>query len=89
MKAMSKRAMLGSGAAALMLFSGAALAHPGHLGSEGALGFVAGFMLATLGLHLAGLFAGFRLKHWNLWLSRALGVGIAGYGALLFVGARV
>ncbi|KDS77003.1 HupE/UreJ family protein [Bordetella bronchiseptica] len=205
MKAMSKRAMLGSGAAALMLFSGAALAHPGHLGhelpgsmfaagfwhpltgfdhllamlavgmwsalthhtarqavwlpvmflallfagammgmagvrlpavepvimvsllvlgllvasrkavqgwagfalvggfalfhglahgmelpgSEGALGFVAGFMLATLGLHLAGLFAGFRLKHWNLWLSRALGMGIAGYGALLFVGARV
>lgn len=34
MKAMSKRAMLGSGAAALMLFSGAALAHPGHLGHE-------------------------------------------------------
>ena len=59
MKAMSKRAMLGSGAAALMLFSGAALAHPGHLGHElpGSM-FAAGFWHPLTGFdHLLAMLA--------------------------------
>lgn len=54
--------------------------------SNGAFAFIAGFMTTTLALHLVGLFAGFKLKAQGKWLSRLLGAGIAGYGALLFVG---
>lgn len=54
--------------------------------SNGAMAFIAGFMSTTLALHLVGLFIGFKLKDQGKWLSRVLGAGIAGYGALLFVG---
>ena len=54
--------------------------------SNGAMAFIAGFMVTTLALHLAGLFMGFKLKAQGKWLSRLLGAGIAGYGAFLFVG---
>lgn len=45
--------------------------------------FIAGFMLATLALHLIGLFAGFSLKQRHVWLTRIVGAGIAGYGIAL------
>lgn len=51
--------------------------------------FIAGFMLATLALHLIGLVAGFNLKQRHAWLTRIAGAGIAGYGvALLATVAR-
>lgn len=67
------------------LFHG--LAHGMELpASEGAMAFVAGFMLTTFALHVTGLLAGFQLKQYNAWFSRFLGAAIAAYGALLFVG---
>ncbi|MYN14857.1 urease accessory protein UreJ [Pusillimonas sp. TS35] len=64
------------------LFHG--LAHGAELPAGGAaVAYITGFMLSTLALHVAGLFAGFRLKHHSHWLSRALGGGIAVYGASL------
>lgn len=54
--------------------------------SSGGMAFVLGFMATTLALHLAGLYAGFKIKNQGKWMSRVLGAGIAGYGAFLFVG---
>lgn len=54
---------------------------------HGATAFIVGFVISTLALHLIGLFTGFKLKAHGKWISRLLGAGIAGYGALLLVGA--
>ncbi len=63
------------------------LAHGTELpASEGAMQFVAGFMLSTLGLHMTGLLVGFQLKQYSTWISRAIGACIAAYGVLLFTG---
>lgn len=66
------------------LFHG--LAHGMELpAGNGAIAFVAGFMLMTLALHGAGLAGGFKLKG-RRWLTGGLGAGIATYGALLITG---
>ncbi|NYT63772.1 HupE/UreJ family protein [Alcaligenaceae bacterium] len=49
--------------------------------------FIAGFMLSTLALHLAGLASGFALKQRSQWLTRLVGAGIAAYGVVLFAAA--
>lgn len=54
--------------------------------SNGAAAFIVGFVTTTLALHLTGLFVGFKIKTHGKWISRLLGVGIAGYGALLLAG---
>ncbi|QPT40551.1 HupE / UreJ protein [Oligella ureolytica] len=54
--------------------------------SNGAVAFIIGFVVTTLALHLSGLFIGFKIKAHSKWISRLLGVGIAGYGALLLAG---
>lgn len=54
---------------------------------SGVMPFVAGFMLATLALHMIGLFGGFQLKGCSAWLSRMLGGSVAAYGLLLIIGA--
>jgi urease accessory protein len=63
------------------------LAHGMELpAGDGVIAFVAGFMLATLVLHMIGLFAGFQLKRCSAWFSRVLGAGVAAYGLLLVIG---
>lgn len=54
--------------------------------SNGAAFFIVGFALSTLALHLVGLVVGFKIKAQGKWVSRLLGAGIAGYGALLLAG---
>lgn len=62
------------------------LAHGMELpAGDGVLVFVAGFMLATLMLHMIGLSGGFQLKRCSAWFSRVLGGGIAAYGLLLIM----
>jgi len=51
--------------------------------SEGAAMFIAGFMLSTLCLHLAGLGLGYALKRRGALLTGLTGAGIAGYGLTL------
>jgi len=68
------------------LFHG--LAHGMELpAATGVMSFVAGFMIATFILHMAGLWGGFQLKRHSVWFSRVLGGGIAAYGMLLLIGA--
>lgn len=55
--------------------------------SNAAIPFVAGFMLATFGLHFAGLLGGMQLKHHSAWFSRVLGGVISAYGVFLLAGA--
>lgn len=65
------------------LFHG--LAHGAELpAGNGVAAYIAGFMLATLMLHAAGLTAGLALKGRAAWLARAAGAGIAAYGAALY-----
>ncbi|UHL63550.1 HupE/UreJ family protein [Paralcaligenes sp. KSB-10] len=60
------------------------MAHGSELPESGsALAFVAGFMLTTFSLHVAGLAAGFSLKQHNVWLTRLAGGAIALYGVSL------
>jgi urease accessory protein len=67
------------------VFHGAA--HGTELPSSGSpMAFVAGFMVSTLALHLAGLLVGFKLKLHDRWIARVLGMGIAAYGATLLAG---
>ncbi len=71
---------------AFALFHG--LAHGMEMpASNAAIPFVAGFMLATFGLHLAGLLGGMQLKHHSAWFSRVLGAAISAYGVFLLAGA--
>ncbi|CAM5504688.1 HupE/UreJ family protein [Eoetvoesiella caeni] len=64
------------------LFHG--MAHGAELPQAGSPAyFIAGFMLATLALHLVGLFTGFSLKQRSAWLTRIAGTGIAAYGVAL------
>lgn len=67
------------------LFHG--LAHGVALPVEsGIVAYVAGFMTATLLLHLVGLLVGFQLKRYSRWVAGVLGAAIAAYGAILLVG---
>ncbi len=59
-------------------FHGAA--HGQELGGAAAL---AGMVLATAALHVAGLGAGLWLRPRSAWLARALGLATAAYGVLL------
>lgn len=62
------------------------IAHGSELPASGsAAAFFAGFMLTTLALHVVGLAAGFKLKNYNVWLTRVAGAGIAAYGFLLLI----
>ncbi len=64
------------------------LAHGMELpAGSSAIPFIAGFMLSTLGLHIAGIIGGMQLKRHSVWFSRMLGGGIAAYGVLLLAGA--
>lgn len=63
------------------LFHGAA--HGQELGSGTAL---AGMVLATLALHLAGVVLGLVVKAYSPWWQRGLGAGIAAAGAGLALG---
>lgn len=53
---------------------------------HGAAAFIVGFVTTTLALHLVGLWTGFKVKTHSKWFSRALGLGIAGYGTFLLAG---
>lgn len=65
------------------LFHG--IAHGFELAPGGNAGvFIAGLMLTTFVLHVAGLAAGFTLKQRTLWLTRIMGVAMAGYSIALF-----
>ena len=46
---------------------------------------LAGMVLATLVLHLVGVVAGRSLRYQNVWKTRALGLGLAGFGAQLLL----
>ncbi|MFC4277830.1 HupE/UreJ family protein [Achromobacter aloeverae] len=48
-----------------------------------ALPYIAGFMVATVALHAAGIAAGLALRSRGAWLARATGLGVAAYGVLL------
>jgi urease accessory protein len=60
------------------------LAHGYELaGDANALPVVAGMLAATLGLHLAGVAAGWVLRHANVWVPRLAGAGVAVFGLAL------
>ncbi|MBP6405760.1 MAG: HupE/UreJ family protein, partial [Ramlibacter sp.] len=44
---------------------------------------LAGMLLATAGLHGAGMTLGWALRHANVWMPRAAGVGVALFGLAL------
>jgi urease accessory protein len=76
----------GSAAAALVgvfaVFHG--VAHGYELaGDANALPVVAGMLAATLGLHGAGVAAGWALRHANAWVPRLAGAGVAIFGLAL------
>lgn len=75
--------MPGVAAAALVgvfaVFHG--LAHGHELaGDANALPVLAGMLAATLGLHSAGLAAGWALRHTSVWVPRLAGAGVAVFG---------
>jgi urease accessory protein len=60
------------------------LAHGYELtGDANALPVVAGMLAATLGLHAAGVAAGWALRHANVWVPRLAGAGVAVFGLTL------
>ncbi|MDD2881057.1 MAG: HupE/UreJ family protein [Rhodoferax sp.] len=66
------------------LFHG--LAHGlGLAGSASAFQTLAGMLTATVFLHSAGLGMGWALRSANIWVSRAAGVGVAGFGSVLLL----
>jgi len=72
-------------AALFALFHGHA--HGGELPAGAlALPYVAGFMIATVALHCAGIAGGLALRRAHAWAARALGTGVALYGAVLLAG---
>lgn len=73
-------------AAAFGLFHGAA--HGGELGGEahGLGAWIAGMVLATLALHLAGALAGRGAVTHARWFTRLAGAGTAAVGAVLLAG---
>lgn len=82
--ALGLRVPLAAGAglvAVFALFHGHA--HGGELGGAGALGFMAGFVLATAALHGLGLALGHVLSRGATGRVRALGAGVATLGAAL------
>jgi urease accessory protein len=69
---------------AFALFHG--LAHGAELAAMASSSFaLAGMVLATLVLHLVGVVAGRSLRYQNVWKTRALGLGLAGFGAQLLL----
>ncbi len=48
--------------------------------------YMGGFMVATVGLHCAGILGGLGLLRMHTWLTRILGGGVALYGAALLAG---
>ncbi|MBS1175260.1 MAG: hupE [Burkholderiaceae bacterium] len=73
------------------LIIGAGWVHGWAHGVEATVGgvfalYVAGFVLTTAVLHIAGVLAGTRLLAARVWLWRAVGVAIGSYGALLLAG---
>jgi len=78
------------GAVAALLVGGFALFHGLAHGLEladspHAFGVLAGMLTATVLLHSAGLGAGWALRGANVWLARAVGVGVAGFGSMLLL----
>lgn len=66
------------------LFHG--LAHGLELaGSSSAFQTLAGMLTATVLLHSAGLGMGWALRSANVWVARAAGVGVAGFGSVLLL----
>lgn len=61
-------------------------AHGGELGTAGALQFGIGFLIATAGLHVAGLGLGFSLNRFGPVVARLLGVATAIGGAAIAFG---
>lgn len=60
------------------------LAHGHELaGGANALPVVAGMLAATLLLHVAGMAAGWVLRHANVWVPRLAGAGVAVFGLAL------
>jgi urease accessory protein len=60
------------------------LAHGYELaGNADALTVVAGMLAATVLLHLAGVAAGWALRHANVWVPRLAGAGVAVFGVVL------
>jgi urease accessory protein len=57
----------------------------GHELPESAIAgaYIAGFMVATIGLHCAGIGAGVALRRAHAWLPRVAGLGVALYGLVL------
>lgn len=70
--------------AAFALFHGHA--HGGELGTAGALQFGLGFVLATAGLHLAGLGLGLALNRFGPVVARLVGVATVVGGAAIAFG---
>ncbi|NCN69743.1 MAG: HupE/UreJ family protein [Betaproteobacteria bacterium] len=78
----------GVGAALLVgafaIFHG--LAHGlGLAGSSSAFEVLAGMLTATVLLHALGLAAGWAMRSANVWLARAAGAGVAGFGSVLLL----
>jgi urease accessory protein len=83
---LTRRRISGIAAAALVgvfaVFHG--LAHGHELaGDANALPVVAGMLAATLGLHAAGVAAGWALRQANVWVPRLAGAGVAIFGLAL------
>jgi urease accessory protein len=78
------------GLGAVLLVGGFAvfhgLAHGLELAeSSSAFAVLAGMLTATLLLHSAGLALGWALRSANVWLARAAGAGVAGFGSVLLL----
>ncbi len=74
-----------------VLIAASGLVHGWAHGVEATVGgvfalYVAGFVLTTAVLHIAGVLAGTRLLVARVWLWRVVGVSIGTYGALLLAG---
>lgn len=84
----SRLRLPGVGAALLVgwfaIFHG--LAHGDELAhSPSAFQTLAGMLTATVLLHATGLAMGWRLRDANVWLARAVGVGVAGFGSVFLL----
>ncbi len=84
----SRQRLPGVGAAVLVggfaVFHG--LAHGLELaGSSSAFEVLAGMLTATVLLHSVGLGLGWALRSANVWVARATGAGVAGFGSILLL----
>lgn len=54
-------------------------------GSASAFQVLAGMLTATVLLHMAGLGMGWAMRGINIWVARAAGLGVAGFGSFLLL----